>query len=374
VAGLLLDEQRVPAGLDQVGDVGPAQRVELQRRVHTQRVALGREPSVDRRQPDPGTALRGPQRGRAVAGQHRPDLGDPLVQDLRHPPPDRQDAAPPGRRPGAGLAIPDLAHAVVPELRRARAGRQIGQVEHRGLAAAQPERIRRLDQDRVPERRDPALPPRPVDRRDPVVQVIEEHLQLGDGERAALRLRLAFLGMAGSVPPGTDLHRVRAEVAQAHLRPGIDRIRQVPAEQPDRAGVPAQRGGGHMMDRPQVSTPLLEQLRRPQPGRASRVVTERPDPSPPPGDRIPAQPASALLIGPARQHRLQHLLLGAQQRHARYQGRMSRPGTGHRGPARPAASRLPLACTTTPFSRPAAPRAPARRSDPSSHQKRDADI
>jgi hypothetical protein len=30
VAGLLLDEQRVPAGLDQVGDVGAAQRGECQ--------------------------------------------------------------------------------------------------------------------------------------------------------------------------------------------------------------------------------------------------------------------------------------------------------------------------------------------------------
>jgi hypothetical protein len=138
VAGLLLDEQRVPARLDQVSDVGAAQRMELQRRVQAQHVTLGREPPVDRRHADPAAALRRPQRRRAVTGQRRPDLGDPLLQDLRNPPPDRQDAAPLRRRPGARLAVPDLADPVPAELRRPRIGRQVSQVEHRDLTAAQP--------------------------------------------------------------------------------------------------------------------------------------------------------------------------------------------------------------------------------------------
>jgi hypothetical protein len=137
VAGLLLHEQRVPARLDQVSDVRAAQRVELQRRVQAQRVALGREPPVDRRQADPAAALRRPQRRRAITGQRRPDLGDPLVQDLRQPAPDCQNAAPFRRRPGARLAIADLADPVPAELRRPRIGRQVSQVKHRDLTAAQ---------------------------------------------------------------------------------------------------------------------------------------------------------------------------------------------------------------------------------------------
>jgi hypothetical protein len=177
-----------------------------------------------------------------------------------------------------------------------------------------------------------------VDRRDPVVEMVEEHLQLGDGERAALGPRFAVLDMAGSVPPGADLHRMRAEISPAHLRPGVDRVGQVLAEQPDRAGLAAQRRGRHMMNRAQVSAPLLEQLRRPQPRWASRVIGEGAYPSPPAADGLAAQPSGSLLAGPACQHRLQHLLLGAQQRHPRNQGRMARTliwaAAGHRDPAR----------------------------------------
>jgi len=91
-----------------------------------------------------------------------------------------------------------------------------------------------------------------------------------------------------------------------------------------------------MMNRAQVSAPLLEQLRRPQPRRAPRVIGEGPYPSLPAADRLAAQAARSLLTGPARQHRLQHLLLGAQQCHPRNQHRMARArhraAAGHPGP------------------------------------------
>lgn len=91
-----------------------------------------------------------------------------------------------------------------------------------------------------------------------------------------------------------------------------------------------------MMNRAQVSAPLLEQLRRPQPRRAPRVISEGPYPPLPAADRLAAQAAGSLLAGPACQHRLQHLLLGAQQRHPRNQDRMARArhraAAGHPGP------------------------------------------
>jgi hypothetical protein len=142
--------------------------------------------------------------------------------------------------------------------------------------------------------------------------------------------------MAGSVPPGADLHRMRAEIPPAHLRPRIGRVGQVLAEQPDRPGLPAQRRGRHMMNRAQVSAPLLEQLRRPQPRRAPRVISEGPYPPLPAADRGAAQAAGSLLAFPARQHRLQHLVLRAQQRHPRNQHRTGRAQprapAGHTGP------------------------------------------
>ena len=57
VPDLLLDEQGVQAILDQVGDIGAAQRVEVQARVQAQRVTVGDEPRVQPLQPDPGAGL-----------------------------------------------------------------------------------------------------------------------------------------------------------------------------------------------------------------------------------------------------------------------------------------------------------------------------
>ena len=67
MADLLLDEERVPAVLDEVGDVGAAQGVEVQAARQAERLAGGGEPVVDRDQADPVGPLGRPQR-RAAAG------------------------------------------------------------------------------------------------------------------------------------------------------------------------------------------------------------------------------------------------------------------------------------------------------------------
>jgi hypothetical protein len=61
VANLLLDEQRVVSVLDQVGDVGPAQRVELQRGVQADGVPVGGEAGVQPLEPDSRASLGGPE-------------------------------------------------------------------------------------------------------------------------------------------------------------------------------------------------------------------------------------------------------------------------------------------------------------------------
>jgi hypothetical protein len=48
MADLLLDEERVPAVLDEVGDVGAAQGVEVQTVRQAERLPRGGEPVVDR--------------------------------------------------------------------------------------------------------------------------------------------------------------------------------------------------------------------------------------------------------------------------------------------------------------------------------------
>ncbi|MER7124065.1 hypothetical protein ACFQL8_31670 [Streptomyces goshikiensis] len=56
---LLLDKQRVVAVLDPVGDVGPAQRVELQRRVQADGVPIAGEAGVQALKTDPRASPNG---------------------------------------------------------------------------------------------------------------------------------------------------------------------------------------------------------------------------------------------------------------------------------------------------------------------------
>jgi hypothetical protein len=59
VPGLVLNEQGVHAGFDQVGDVGAAQRVDIQTGGEAQIFAVAVEPAVQCRLGDKGSALGG---------------------------------------------------------------------------------------------------------------------------------------------------------------------------------------------------------------------------------------------------------------------------------------------------------------------------
>lgn len=81
VADLLLDEARVPAVLDQVGDVGPAEGVEVESVVQAEGLAVGDEAGVEPLAADPQAPFGGPGRRVVVGAEQRADLGEPLVQD-----------------------------------------------------------------------------------------------------------------------------------------------------------------------------------------------------------------------------------------------------------------------------------------------------
>src|SRR5207253_10245894 len=98
------------------------------------------------------------------------------------------------------------------------------------LVAPQPERISGLEQSRVPERRQPALAALPADRCDLLVGVVEDRLQLPDGERALGGLSLGLLAVHRGVPLVADLDRARAEPGLAFPRPLVGRVDEVCTE------------------------------------------------------------------------------------------------------------------------------------------------
>ena len=106
----------------------------------------------------------------------------------------------------------------------------------RGLAAAQPERVGDLEQRRVAERAQPPLAARAADPGDLLIGVIEQALQLINGERPPGRVALGVLGVHGDVPLVAHLDRVRPEpllaLAPPTRTPGRSRTHRTPATDP----------------------------------------------------------------------------------------------------------------------------------------------
>ena len=146
------------------------------------------------------------------------------------------------------------------------------------------------------------------------VGVVEEGLQLVEGERALDRVALGLLHVHGGVPLVHHLDRVGAEPGLALAGPAVGRVGQVEAQHPDRLLVAAQRGAAQPADRAQVPEPLIEHGRGPQPRERVGVRGERAGGAFPGGDGGQRQVAGQLLVAPALEHRGEHLLLGAQQR------------------------------------------------------------
>jgi hypothetical protein len=150
-------------------------------------------------------------------------------------------------------------------------GAEVGDVEHAGFVASQPTPVGDLEQGGVAEGGQPALAPGRTDPGDLVVGVVEEGLQLIQGERALDRVALGLLDVHGGVPLVHHLDRVGAEPRFALAGPAVGGVGQVDAQQPDRFLVAAQGGAAQSADRAQIAEPLVQQRRAPGPWERVRV-------------------------------------------------------------------------------------------------------
>jgi hypothetical protein len=193
--------------------------------------------------------------------QQRPDLAQPLLDDLDGPVHDRQDAAPLGWTAPGRLAVAHSKDADVVELWRLGIGPEVVDVQHGDLPAAQAPRVGDLEQGCVAERRQPALAAGVPRSGDLVVGLVEQPLQLRFGERPADRVAFIVAAVAGGVPGETDLDGVAAEPPLALVDPAVAAIRQISEKRPDCAFVAADGRADPLVLVAQVACPFLKVLR-----------------------------------------------------------------------------------------------------------------
>jgi hypothetical protein len=193
-----------------------------------------------------------------------------------------------------------------------RVGAEVGQVKHHQLAAAQPERVGRLQGGGVSQRRQPALAAALPRVGDTLVGVVEQPLELPFGQRPPAGIAFVLRGVHRGVPLEADLRRVRAEQALAHRGPLIAWVSGVLAEQAQITVVGPDRRPGPPLA-PQLRGELFQIHRPPAPRPVVGETLEPPHPLQPPEHRRLAEVAAELLIPPARHHRLEHLLIRPQQ-------------------------------------------------------------
>lgn len=195
-----------------------------------------------------------------------------------------------------------------------RVGPEVAHLEHRQLPAPQPVGVAGLERNGVPQGRQPAFAPGGVLAVDVVVEMVEQPLQLGPGERPAPRCDSVVGRVPGRVPLEDHLGGHVPERLLAEGHPSVDRGREVGAERRDRAGVRAQ---GRETDWPGTGAPLrlevLQITRNPLPGERSSEALKPGHDTAPGLDRRRDQPAGQHLRPPPVQHRLEHPLVGAEQ-------------------------------------------------------------
>ena len=187
-----------------------------------------------------------------------------------------------------------------------RIGAQIGHVEAAQLVAAQPERVGALQHHGVAERTERALLARQSDRLHPVVEVVEEHLDLSVGERTPLRLPLVLVQMGDRVPLVADLGRDLSEAVSAHLGPLVAGIGEVVAEQAQRQVIAADRRDRQpVLAARQRHREVLDVAGAPAPRIGLGELGEATHQPLPTGDRVLSEHPGPLLSGPPGQHRLE---------------------------------------------------------------------
>ncbi|MEU0033097.1 hypothetical protein [Streptomyces sp. NPDC006333] len=155
--------------------------------------------------------------------------------------------------------------------------------------------------------------------------MVEERFQLRPGEGPSFRLALGFVGVRGSVPVVDHLDWVGTEVPQALVAPAVGWVGQEVAELPYGALIVAQGGADASVHGPQIGRPFVDVLRRPLPRHRVGVPREGADRAFLVIDVSRREVPGELLVAPALDHYLEHLLVRPQQRQTVDQVQPSRP-------------------------------------------------
>ena len=152
MADLILDKLLRVAPLDQVGDVGMAQRVHTEFRRKLQLVTEGCESHVDVAETDPAAAFGRPEHAGFVC-ETGPCVIHPLREARGHPPQLRHGQNRTPARPGAtrSLTPADLNGTEPTEQRRNAIGAQICDVKADRLSATETIGVDRLEDLRIPK-------------------------------------------------------------------------------------------------------------------------------------------------------------------------------------------------------------------------------
>ena len=280
-----------------------------------QRLPVGGKTLLDLTGPQPPAPLGQPQRRMTGKAAARPDVDHVVLDRLHRPRHHGADRPPLRRRPMGRLTPPDLQLPELPQLRRLRIAVPVGDIQLRRLSAPKPPPIHHLEHRGIPVGGQRPLAAQPDRLVDPVIGVIEEPLQFLAGHRPPVRVAFVIHQMRGGVRLEADLHRMRAEPGLALLSPPVLRRDQVALERPDRVMMIADRGLRLARDAGQISGPVIQMGSRPVPRVLPGMLQEPAYHRPPLLHGARRKPATAeLLLGPPRQHRLQHRVLLAQQR------------------------------------------------------------
>ena len=187
-----------------------------------------------------------------------------------------------------------------------------------------------LHHDRIAIGRLPALASRPPHAFDLIVGVDEESIELGPRVGTLRGSAVVLLDVRCGVPVEEDLRRVGAEVLLADPVPSVVGVADVARERPKRRVVAAQRGARDVSDGAQVGRELLDHRRRPVPRILVHVLNEPAHTAQPLLDRRELQVPGELLVAPAVEHHLEHLLVGPEDRHRLHQVDPSRAVNLHR--------------------------------------------
>ncbi|MEV4895111.1 hypothetical protein AB0K48_37610, partial [Nonomuraea sp. NPDC055795] len=163
-----------------------------------------------------------------------------------------------------------MKQAIVAELGSLRIAAEVGDVQHPGLVAAQAVAVGDLEQGGVPEGRQPALAAAVSRLGHLLVGIVEEALQLIDGEGPLLRSGLDLLNVGCGVALVDDLDRVCAEAFLADRHPVVGGVDHVLAERAQCILVGPQCRVLAAVDRPQVTEPFIGVLGRPDTRRMHR--------------------------------------------------------------------------------------------------------